>query len=591
VADDFADGIAPNISVGYEVHEYERASEFETTDENGDVVMPYWRAISWTPWEASAVPLPADPTVGLEGKEAAQMVVRFSDPNDDPAEVIKSYVARRSLQKRNFKPEQEVTFIDDDAAGPARGRRTMPVKDELDPPVSGTVKARERAADDPAPRISEAERSSIRDQERHKELERQREIRAIGAKFSLKGEIVEKALQDGMPADSFRKQLTDTWTPDMTKRIDPKIGMNAAERSDFRVTRAIDAMLSDNWDVAGFEREICQEARKKSREQGLDDFGGKGFIIPLDVQMDMYHQRSKERIQIRANLTAGAAEGIELVGTEHRGDLFIDALRNRVAVIQAGAQVLDGLVGNVVIPRQTAAIAAGISATEVTAFTEGAPTYDQLSLSPKIANAKQPVSQLLIQQGSPAIEAMLRRDLTLAIGIKIDAMALYGAGSSGEPTGIAATSGVGSVDFGEVAATWAKVVEAESDLGAANADVDDLRWILNAKSRGVFKTTPKVSGYPDYLWDARVPNNPLNGYRAHVSNQARSNLGTGTNFSEAFFGNWPECILPMWGGLYILPDPYSSAGTNLVIIYIRQFFDVGLRHPASFTRALGIPNA
>ena len=43
-----------------------------------------------------------------------------------------------------------------------------------------------------------------------------------------------------------------------------------------------------------------------------------------------------------------------LYPTTHRPDLFIDRLRSALVVGRLGATVLDGLVGNVDIPRQIA---------------------------------------------------------------------------------------------------------------------------------------------------------------------------------------------------------------------------------------------
>jgi hypothetical protein len=49
---------------------------------------------------------------------------------------------------------------------------------------------------------------------------------------------------------------------------------------------------------------------------------------------------------------------------------FIDVLRNESSVMQAGATMLRGLQGNVVIPKKTAASSAGWIATEGTAASE-----------------------------------------------------------------------------------------------------------------------------------------------------------------------------------------------------------------------------
>ena len=79
-------------------------------------------------------------------------------------------------------------------------------------------------------------------------------------------------------------------------------------------------------------------------------------------------------------------------------------------------------------------------------------------------------------------------------------------------------------------------------------------------------------------------------YPVYPSNQCANNTGTGTAFSECYFGNWQELWIALWGGLFVLVDPYSVATTNLVRIIVHQAADIGLRHPASFTKGIGIVN-
>ena len=55
---------------------------------------------------------------------------------------------------------------------------------------------------------------------------------------------------------------------------------------------------------------------------------------------------------------------LTLISEDYRGGDFIDVLRNESSVMQAGATMLRGLQGNVVIPKKTAASSAGWIATE-----------------------------------------------------------------------------------------------------------------------------------------------------------------------------------------------------------------------------------
>ena len=69
-------------------------------------------------------------------------------------------------------------------------------------------------------------------------------------------------------------------------------------------------------------------------------------------------------------------------------------------------------------------------------------------------------------QGTPGIEELVRRDLTDGILAVVDSAVLNGSGSSGQPTGIRNTSGIGSVAMGTNggAITMEKIVDLETEV-------------------------------------------------------------------------------------------------------------------------------
>lgn len=68
IAQDMADGILRDVSVGYVVHRYQKIDPKPGTND-----LPVWRAIDWEPMEVSLVPVPAD----------AGSHVRSAHPNPD----------------------------------------------------------------------------------------------------------------------------------------------------------------------------------------------------------------------------------------------------------------------------------------------------------------------------------------------------------------------------------------------------------------------------------------------------------------------------------------------------------------------------
>lgn len=66
---DIQGGIIRNVSVGYQVHRFERIAKDDRTDGGTRAL---YRAVDWEPHEISAVAIGADPAAGVRGNEAGQ---------------------------------------------------------------------------------------------------------------------------------------------------------------------------------------------------------------------------------------------------------------------------------------------------------------------------------------------------------------------------------------------------------------------------------------------------------------------------------------------------------------------------------------
>jgi HK97 family phage major capsid protein len=210
-------------------------------------------------------------------------------------------------------------------------------------------------------------------------------------------------------------------------------------------------------------------------------------------------------------------------------------------------------------------------------------------MSPKTLGAFTDFSRKLTVQSSIDVEAFIRRDLAAVLALEIDRAALHGSGSSNQPTGIAATSGIGSVAGGTngLAPTWAHIVGLESEVAIDNADIGSLAYVTNAKVRGKLKTTEKASSTAQFVWADGAT--PLNGYNAVVTNQVSSALTKGSSSgvcSAIFYGNWMDLLIGMWGGLDLLVDPYTASTTGTVRVVALQDTDIAVRHPESFAAML-----
>lgn len=364
------------------------------------------------------------------------------------------------------------------------------------------------------------------------------------------------------------EEATDVRTFQAKPVSDPAmLGMDAKEVRQYSLVRAINAAAVRDWKGAELEREASEAVEQRTGK------AAQGFYVPMDVQVEK-----------RATMAAGYTVATDLLAAS-----FIDMLRNRPAVMQAGATFLGGLVGNVAIPRQTAGATAYWVGENTDITGESHPTVDQVTMTPHALGAYSDLGRQLLLQSSVDVENLVRMDLSKVIALAIDLAALSGTGLTVYPKGVAAQDNVGAVACGTdgAAPTWAKIVQMETEVATDNADLGNMAYIVNAKARGFMKSNPKVATYGDrMMWNDAAPDTPVNGYKTIVSNQCRATLtkASGTGLSEMFFGNWADLIIGQWGGLDIIVNPYTGAKQGLVQIVALQDVDICVRHGESFSR-------
>lgn len=377
-------------------------------------------------------------------------------------------------------------------------------------------------------------------------------------------------------------------------RPDPNIGMGRGERERYSLVRAINASVRNDWRGAELELEASQAVEQRLGRPA------QGFFVPFDylaggeaqesvqVRTGRGYQYMSPRAMERRDLSAGTdAAGGHTVATELLAGSFIDMLRNAMMTQRAGARMMSGLVGDVAIPRQTGGATAYWVA-ESGAPTESTHAFDQVAMAPKTVGAFSDITRKLLLQSSIDIEELVRRDLATVLALELDRAALHGSGSSNQPTGIAATSGIGSVAGGTngAAPSYANLIALETEVAQDNADIGRVAYMTNTKVRGKLKSTV-IGTDQRMVWGEG--GTPINGYPAWITNQVASNLTKGTAnsiCSAIFFGNWGDLMIGMWGGLDILVDPYTASTTGTVRVIALQDVDVAVRQPASFAAML-----
>jgi HK97 family phage major capsid protein len=523
ILEDIRDGIRPHISFAYEILEARlEAVDGETKDET-------WRIVRWRGLEISSVPIPADETVGV-GRSAA------------------SESQKPEPQKRgeDMDPKQtdQATLDKHRQAGKSEGLE------------EGLATGRSKGAEDERKRVADIlEMGSTRN--------------AI--------DQARAAIAEGKSTEEFARFLL-TYEPTPVDPTAGDLGLDEKDLRQFSVLRLMRSRVApDNKafrEAASFEYEVCDEAAKK---RGISE-KIEGVYLPFEA---LQRSSSAARLaQLKRDMTVGtAADGGNLVGTDLLGSSFIDLLRDE-SILMEGATVLNGLTGDVALPRMTSGATAYWLA-EAAAATESTPQIDQVSLSPNTLMAAVDLSKKLIAQSSIDVEMQIRLDMAGAVLNALEAAAINGSGTGAEPEGILQKS-IGAVALGAngAAPTWASVVELEAAIANANLR-GNLGYVTNGAGRGALKSNFRNATYGDR---ALMEGSDMNGYGVRVTDQVPSNLtkGSGTGLSALIFGNWRDLLFGFWGGMDLVIDPLSQHKNRLVGMSLAVEVDVNVRREGSF---------
>jgi HK97 family phage major capsid protein len=373
-------------------------------------------------------------------------------------------------------------------------------------------------------------------------------------------ELADKALNDGFALDHFQREAFEATKKELARKPEAadiasplNVDLSRSEKESYSLLRAISASASGDWSKAGLEKEISETIAQRSGASNG------GFYMPSDMAWG------------RRDLTVGTNNaGGFLVGTEHDGASFIDALRAAMVTTRLGARVMSNLQGNVAIPK----LSTGTSTywvAEDGAPTEGQPVFASVSLTPKNLASFVQISRNLLVQSDPSVEAVIQDDITKAIAVAIDAAALAGTGSSNQPTGILATTGIGSVSFSSAGApTFAEIVAIESAISADNAMGANMAFVTTPALAGVLKTTTKDSGSGRFVSEE----NSIMGYSVNPTSSMTANT--------ILLGDFSQLMIAQFGAIEVITE--RNAQTGQLTLGLHAMVDVGVRHAESFAK-------
>ena len=323
--------------------------------------------------------------------------------------------------------------------------------------------------------------------------------------------------------------------------------------------------------LTGLEADVAEMGAKEYERLGLTK---KGFVLPSAAL----------RASAGQNYTTNADGGY---AKSEMAPRYIDGLKERMAVVKLGATVLSDLVGSLPLVGAGSMTAQWLAEGATASVSKA--TFARVTMTPHRNAIIGAFSKDLLRQPSIDVEQIVWNKIQQAHAELLESAAIAGTGSSNQPTGILSTSGIGSVAIGTNGGpiTWAKVVELETKVNAANGNRGKLAYLTNAKVIGDLKTIERASNTARFLLEG----DRINGYPIEWTNLVPSNLTKGTSSSKCsamVFGNFEDLYIGHWGGIDVVVDPFTLAENGDVRIVLNSWDDCVVAEPKSFAAVVDL---
>ena len=337
--------------------------------------------------------------------------------------------------------------------------------------------------------------------------------------FDSLNEKVEELNKMAVRAESFEKLQA-------TKAVKEVTENTPSEVRDYSFQDALNQAATGR--LSGLVKEMDQEARNEARYTGQSF---KGIAIPSSVLT-------------RAAVATAAGNATEVMA-------WTDQLEANLVLASAGANFYSA-VDSMKFP-VFSAINSGFVAETGGSAPAANGTASSVTLSPKKLISIVNVSAEAIAQNA-SIEAALRRNMAASVASTLEAALLGTSDVSNAPTSIFADAATGPTTV--TAADWIRM---ETDLIDNGVQLQGARlaYLLNPSAYATVKGLAQVSNVSAIYDNARKE---LNGYFSFVS----PNVGNGGTAGKdhALFGDFSKCHIAQFGGLDVIYDIYTNAGTG-----------------------------
>ena len=309
------------------------------------------------------------------------------------------------------------------------------------------------------------------------------------------------------------------------------ININTMKEQRFSLLKAI-RNVAENRNFDPLTAKVVADGQKEMRQAGLNTVGQ--IYIPFE-------QRAAVSV---------TAEGSDIVGTNLMA--IEPALRAKNVLVQSGAKFMTGLSGNVQIPRLSPSNVGWQN--EVGQAVDGAPTFDNVTLTPHRLTCFVDLSKQLLVQDSLSVEEAIRQDIIAAITSKLEATIL-----SADARTVSNPGGLMAGKTPTAVATFADICKLEAAVESAGV-LNPVSYVVSPSVRANFRDMTKGKGMQLAYVD-----NSLDGATV---------LSTGNMKDKHFIvADWTNLALAQFGSLDITVDSYSQAVNGCVRLVINSYWD------------------
>lgn len=341
------------------------------------------------------------------------------------------------------------------------------------------------------------------------------------------------------------------------------------------------------------EQRAAQHFRAESPEYDAGEVRMGALVAAMVAGQRVAGQLSAPEIQAIGSTILGPTGGY--VVPEAIGAIFIDSVRPRLRVLQAGARTYPMEAAVVHLPGWDDKLVAAWRG-ESSSFSEQTPDFRRITLAAKSIAVRVRLPVELLEDSDKNLDPIteiIEDEVGRAIAEGIDFAALLGAGTDNQPLGLMnleTSTGINQVSMGANGATPADYdtfLDALYELEADNFEASAVIWnprtphTLSKIVTGIAGDKTKLEPPARIAELAKLPTNQV------PINQTQ---GSATDASTAFFGDWSQLVIGFRPNMSMraLQDPYTEGKDGVINLYAYMRADIAALQPKAFCRLVGI---